>query len=170
MNGWQRLWTVVSVMAGLCVMVYLSDSFMHPAETLRAVYDGEIVRLEDTLKQVNTGTGSEQAVKQAEEAIAASKASYIKLMQELPKVVLGTFFVVALTSLLAGVGVFLAGMGIGWVYRGFRPLPVSPTEEAQPDSQGEPSDNPLTTVDALEHHPALPHPEAQQRNERQQGS
>lgn len=170
MNGWQRLWIIISVLAGLCVMIYMSDAFMHPADSLRAVYEAEIVRLEDTLKQVNTGTGSEQAVKQAEEAIAASKASYIKLMQELPKVVLGTFFVVALTSLLAGVGVFLAGMGIGWVYRGFRPLPVSPTEEAQIDPQAEPADTTQKTAGKLEHHPALPHPDTQQMNERQRGS
>lgn len=78
-----------------------------------------------------------------------------------------------------GIGIFLGGVLAGlavygmlhafeWVYRGFRPLPVSPTGEAHPDPQAEPSDTPPTTVEALEHHPALPHPDSQRMNERQQ--
>lgn len=155
LNGWQRLWAVVSVIAGLNVMIYLSDAYMRPTEMLKAVYDNDIARLEDTLKQVSRGTGSEQAVKQAEEAIAASKTSYVKLMQDVPKVAIWTFIIVALTSVLASVGVFLAGMGLRWVYRGFRPLPTAPTEADQPPPLGVPEASPEPRL-------ALGHQETQQ--------
>jgi len=155
LNGWQRLWAVVSVIVGLSVMIYLSDAYMRPTETLKAVYDSDIARLEDTLKQVSRGAGSEQAVKQAEEAIAASKSSYVKLVQDVPKVAIWTFIIVALTSVLASVGVFLAGMGLRWVYRGSRPLPTAPMEADQPPPLG---------VHEASHEPrlALGHQETQQ--------
>jgi len=75
--------------------------------------------------------------------------------------------VVLFMSGLAGGATFGLLHALEWVYRGFRPLPVSPTEEAQPEPQTEPSDTPPTTAEALEHHPALPHPNSQQMNERQ---
>jgi len=152
MSGWQRLWTVISVLAGLCVMFYLSDAYMHPAASVKGLYDSEIARLEDTLKQVNTGTGSEQAVKQTEEAIAASKASYVNLVKDLPRVAIMSFFITALASLVAGAGVFLAGMAVEWVYRGFRPLLVSPMAEVRTAE--------LNTPDPeQEVRPALPNPD-----------
>lgn len=155
LNGWQRLWGVVSVIAGLSLMTYLSDAYMRPAETLKAVYDNDIARLENTLKQVSRGAGSEQAVKQAEEAIAASKTSYVKLVQDVPKVAIWTFIIVALISVLVSVGVFLAGMGLMWVYRGFHPLPTAPTEADQPPLPGGPKVSPEPRL-------ALGHQETQQ--------
>jgi hypothetical protein len=157
-EGLRRLWAIISVVAGLYVMFYLSDAFMHPMDTLNALYDNEMARLEETLKQVNTGTGSEQAIKQAEEAIAGSKSGYIKLVQDIPKVAMGSFFVALIASFAAGVGVYVAGMAVGWVYRGFRPLPVSPTVEAPPLAPNMPQ----TTAPALEQLPALPHPDNKQ--------
>lgn len=159
MNGLQRFWTVISVVAGLYTMYYLSDAFMRPMDTLNALYDNEMARLEITLKQVDTGAGSEQAVKQAQEAIATSKSSYIKLVQDIPKVAMGSFFVALIASFAAGVGVFLAGAGLQWAYRGSRPLPVSPTVEAQQTV----APNPPETTLALEQQPhsPLPHPDNQ---------
>ncbi|WP_282410946.1 hypothetical protein [Pseudomonas sp. PS02303] len=152
LNGWQRLWAVVSVLAGLYTMVYLSDGYMHPTDNVKALYDSEIARLEETLKQVSTGSGSEQAVKQAEDAIAASKTSYVKLIQDIPKVAIWSFVVAAIASLAAGVGVFLAGMAVGWVYRGFRPLPLNPTVEAPQVAAHTPE-----AAQAIQR-PALPNP------------
>lgn len=152
MSGWQRLWTVISVLAGLYVMFYLSDAYLHPAASVKGLYDSEIARLEDTLKQVNTGKGSEQAVKQAEEAIATSKASYVNLVKDLPRVAIMSFFASALASLVAGAGVFLAGMAVEWVYRGFRPLPVDPITEVHTAE--------LNTPDPEQQvRPALPNPD-----------
>lgn len=156
LSGWQRLWTVIGVLAGLYTMVYLSDGYMHPADSVKVLYDNEIARLENTLTQVSTGAGSEQAVKQAEAAIAASKISYVKLMQDMPKITIIAFIFAALASLAAGAGVFLAGISIEWVYRGFRPLPISPTVEGPQVVAHTPESAP-----ALQH-PALPHPDKQQ--------
>lgn len=155
-EGWRRLWAIISVVAGLYVMFYLSDAFMRPMETLNALYDNEMARLEITLKQVDTGAGSEQAVKQAQEAIATSKSSYIKLVQDIPKVAMGSFFVALIASFAAGVGVYVAGIAVGWVFRGFHPLPVSPMAEAPQVAAHTPESTP-----ALQH-PALPNPDNQQ--------
>lgn len=138
MNGWQRLWAIVSVLAGLYTMVYLSDEYTRPVESLKVLYDNEIARLESTLKQVRVGAGSEQAVKEVEDAITASKISYVKLVRDAPKVAIGTFILAALISMLVSAGVFLAGMASRWVYRGFRPLPTTPTEADQPPPLGVP--------------------------------
>ncbi|CAF1686045.1 unnamed protein product [Didymodactylos carnosus] len=74
-----------------------------------------------------------------------------------------------LLGFVIATGITYGGLyALEWVWREFRPLPVSPTEEAQPDSQAEPPDTAPTTAGKLEHHPALPHPDNQQMNERQQ--
>lgn len=76
------------------------------------------------------------------------------------QVMMGVLFVTG----LAGGATFALLHAFEWVYRGFRPLPVSPTEEAQPLAP----DTTQTTAETLEHHPALPHPDSQRMNERQQ--
>lgn len=73
-----------------------------------------------------------------------------------------------LSAVVSGGAVYLALSTLQWLWEGFRPKPTNPTEEADPDPQAEPSDTALTPAGKLEHHPALPHPEIQQMNERQQ--
>lgn len=80
------------------------------------------------------------------------------------QVMMGVLFVTG----LAGGATFALLHAFEWVWRGFRPLPVSPMAGDQPDSQAEPPDTTPTTVGKLEHHPALPHPDSQQMNEREQ--
>lgn len=165
LNGWKRLWVVIGVLAGLYVMFHLSDEFLSPAKYVKALFDAESVRLEATLKQVSTGVGSEEAVKQAEEAIAASRVSYVRVMRDLPKVTILAFILSAIVAVLAGVATFLAGFALEWVYRGFRPLPIAPTVEGQ-----SPPAEPSEPIPAQEQFPALPHPDNQQMIERQRGS
>lgn len=73
-------------------------------------------------------------------------------------------------------GLFVSGLAGGatfgllhafeWVYRGFRPLPVNPKEEAPPLTP----DTSDAQAAAREQFPALPHPDNQQMIERQRGS
>lgn len=72
-----------------------------------------------------------------------------------------------LSAVVSGGVVYLALSTLQWLWEGFRPKPTNPTEEVDPDPQAEPSDTAPTTAGKLEHHPALPHPETQQMNERQ---
>lgn len=138
LNGWKRLWVVVSVLAGLYVMLYVSDEFLNPAKYIKAFFDAESVRLDATLKQVSTGVGRGEAVKQAEEAIAASRVSYVKIMRDLPKATVLMFILAAIAAILVGVPTFLAGFAMEWVYRGFLPLPIAPMEADQPPPLGVP--------------------------------
>lgn len=69
-----------------------------------------------------------------------------------------------LSAVVGGGVVYLALSALQWLWEGFRPKPTSPTEEAQPLAL----DTTQTKAETLEHHPALPHPDSQRMNERQQ--
>lgn len=72
------------------------------------------------------------------------------------QIVVGIFLV----AVIGGGVAYGALHALEWVYRGFRPLPVSPTEEAQ---QVVAPSTPETAQEIpLEQRPALPHPDSQQ--------
>lgn len=79
-------------------------------------------------------------------------------------IAVGTF----LAAVIGGGVAYGALHALEWVFRGFRPLLVSPTEEAQQTV----APNPPETTPTLEQHPhsPLPHPDIQQTSERQRGS
>lgn len=76
------------------------------------------------------------------------------------------FIAVLFVSGLAGGATFGLLHALEWVYRGFRPLPISPKEEAPPVTPNTPE----AQGAAQEQLPALPHPDTQQMIERQRGS
>ncbi|MDC3744152.1 hypothetical protein KDL21_24315 [Pseudomonas syringae pv. syringae] len=130
MNGFRRLLVIASVIAGFSTLVYLSDAFMSPTQTVNSVYEGDVARLQSTIIQLKTQPHRSDAVAQAEKQIGERRVEFVKQIQSLPTIVFATFLVCVFASVLVGIITFLAGFAIEWAYRGFRPLPSDESQRS----------------------------------------
>ena len=123
LNGWQRLWVVLGVLAGLYVMYSQADTWLSPRKTLNTVYQYDMDRLNENLAKVKADSveGSEQAVKAFQTAIVDRQITFAKQAGSLVVVAFSVFIVVVFQAAVTGCGVFLIGFALEWIFKGFRP-------------------------------------------------
>ena len=151
MNGWRRIWIVISVVVGLYVLYEQSPAFLSPSETLEGVYKQDMARLQGGLTKVTAETvGTDRAAVEAmEKAIVVRQVTYAAQLKNVPFVAFCILLVALALAALTGGCVYLAGYAVEWCYRGFRPL-ANPTAKAPATPAQEVT---VTTQDAR---PALP--------------
>jgi hypothetical protein len=130
LNGWQRLWIVVTVVLGVAVASRAVDRFPTEADVDQS-YQQEMSRLEeikneilhppeDKLRKMLSRAG-EYTIKSVIDAKVDAGRKYEASLKSLPSrqstiVVQALIFWVAASGLLYG-----AGLTLIWVIRGFRP-------------------------------------------------
>lgn len=130
LNGWQRLWVLVSFLLGVGVVIVIFNTIetenylMTRYKVDLALHDMEI----DTIQQRDAGIKtrnvyehSSRTVAQVEERIKDTDRQYKQDLQELP--VKQFMHITIWVGVWLGTCTSLYGMGwlIGWVIRGFRP-------------------------------------------------
>ncbi len=130
MNGWQRLWEVVSMIIGLSLMV-VGERLVPSKESIALKFDKPLTEERQYLaeikeKRFNTDAFSQDffggsALKDTEVRIldleTRHKSEFDSLWTdqlEIRGVIVGVWFGLCL-------GLYAIGATVGWVYRGFRP-------------------------------------------------
>ncbi|WP_448124788.1 hypothetical protein [Pseudomonas veronii] len=130
LNGWQRLWVMVSFLLGVGTVIVIfntieTESHLTTGNKVdHAIYDMEIDNIQQRdagIKPRNIYEQSSRTVAQVEERIKDTDRQYKQDLRDLPA---KQFTHIAIwTGVWLGTCVSLYVMGwlIGWVIRGFRP-------------------------------------------------
>lgn len=129
MNGWQRMWVVVSLMMAIFVGV-VSYNTIDTEDRLTYPHSLKIKRLEDDLKRLTENAGNKpgpwndfgnETVEDTKEQIQRENEIFSKELSQLPSE--RREHILTSLGVLVGfsVGLYVIGWLIGWIYRGFRP-------------------------------------------------
>lgn len=120
MNGWQRMWVVVSLV--LAILISWFTYLMLPTES-RVTYNHEssINQLTGYLKNAEGSKYQTDYVASLREDIRKENEDFKKELSEIPKE--RTSYITDSIKIWLGLSASLYAIGwlIGWIYRGFRP-------------------------------------------------
>ncbi|WP_413705308.1 hypothetical protein [Pseudomonas sp. Pseusp16] len=130
MNGWQRLWVLVSFILGIATMI-LGYSNMETENGLTTGYKVDLamrqmeienIRDKETgHKPANIYEDSRHTIGEVEDIIKKVGERYQKDIEELPAKQLKHVLTYLGAWLGICIGMYIVGLMLNWVYRGFRP-------------------------------------------------
>lgn len=133
MNGWQRLWVLVSFLLGVGTAV-IGYGSMETESELTTWYKADLVmrdmeienikRRDAGIKSTNKYEQSDHTVPEVEAIIKKVTERYRQDLEQLPAKQLKHGATYLGGWLGACAFIYLAGMMLNWVYRGFRPKVV----------------------------------------------
>lgn len=128
MNGWQRLWVLVSVILAICaVLVALNQ--LPSEDRITSLHNASIEGRERDLKAIANGDDKKtnnfykDVVGTAEDVkgyIVKENKEYAQRISELPGERRNIIIITATLWLVACIGIYAIGWLVGWVFRGFR--------------------------------------------------
>jgi hypothetical protein len=130
MNGWQRLWVLVSFVLGIATVI-LCYSYMEKESELTRWYKADLTiremeienikRKAAGIKPINEYADSNHTVGEVEDIIKKRSERYRHDVEQLPSQQLKQVLAYAGAWLVICIGMYIIGSMLGWVYRGFRP-------------------------------------------------
>jgi hypothetical protein len=133
MNGWQRLWVLASFLLGVGTAVMCYGS-MKTESGLTTSYKTDLVMRDmeiENIKRRDAGVKSTNKYEQSDRTVAEVEASINKVteryrqdLEQLPANQLKHVSLYLGGWLGACAFIYLVGMMLNWVYRGFRPKAV----------------------------------------------
>lgn len=124
MNGWQRMWVVVSLI--LAILIGWYAYLLLPTEWgITNNYDSRVEQLtrylKESLEQENAYPGRGEYIASLREDIRKEKENLPLELAKLPKERREHVTFAFGIWLALSVGLYIAGWLVGWIYRGFRP-------------------------------------------------
>ena len=131
MNGWQRLWVMVSFVLGIATMILGYSSMETESElttwyeadlTVRRMEIASIKRKEAGFKPTNSYEDSRHTIGEVEDFIKERNERYHQDLGQLPSQQRKHVLMYAGAWLGICAGMYIIGLMLNWVYRGFRPM------------------------------------------------
>ena len=129
MNGWQRLWVLVSLVLGIATVVggyknmTMESDLTERYESSITVREGEIEsikRREAGIKPINRYDESARSVGEVENSIGELSGRYRQDLEQLPAKQLRHSLAYLGAWLGMCIGMYVIGFMLSWVYRGFK--------------------------------------------------